>query len=207
MDDHIPDVKWVSRVTIMNDNNNAAEEHLADEIVMDLTKNLRKSGRIVTCDKFFTSVSLADNLYKESTYMQSYEILVGPCEFFFWILDAAAFNAYRIYQIRNFEGIGETVQETRPKIQNVEDSRLKFICSLPNSLMGPQQDARGQSNHWYAKGICKIKKLHEEMCEKYKTTPKDAVTPPELEDISIPRTRCGPCDIWRKVVCDWCITL
>ncbi|XP_029441015.1 uncharacterized protein LOC115080763 isoform X2 [Rhinatrema bivittatum] len=49
------------------DDQKADDQHLADYVVMKLIEPLANKGRIVTCDNFFTSLSLAEKLKKMHT--------------------------------------------------------------------------------------------------------------------------------------------
>uniref|UniRef100_A0A915K3V7 PiggyBac transposable element-derived protein domain-containing protein n=1 Tax=Romanomermis culicivorax TaxID=13658 RepID=A0A915K3V7_ROMCU len=103
------------------------------------------------------------------------------------MLDAAALNAFRLFQIRH----PEMVKVKRNK-------RHRFLGLLSQELMNAQQERRATSDYWYSQSLRIIAAKRKEIATKFS---KNTVARPEIGerslDNTIHRTNCRQCSSYK----------
>uniref|UniRef100_A0A915KNG4 Uncharacterized protein n=1 Tax=Romanomermis culicivorax TaxID=13658 RepID=A0A915KNG4_ROMCU len=82
-----------------------------------------------------------------------------PMPVFFWNIDPAALNAYHIYQIHNFENIGENIQGTSQKAQ-IFMCAIQFVDAPATKSQKPVQSLDTQINTTLAMANFRKTEMH-----------------------------------------------
>jgi len=99
-----------------------------------------------------------------------------PMRIFYWMLDSAAFNAFRLFMV----GSEKTCRNV-------------FLSNLATDLMKPQQEKLANSGHWYSKTVASILKLTEDLRQKRLGEKRNVIDCVPNECSTPKRARCGNC--------------
>jgi len=112
-----------------------------------------------------------------------------PMSVFYWIVDSATLNSYRLFSI------DDTVK------------RKEYLSDLAVSLMKPLQQRRSINNHWYSKTVANILELSANLHDKL-SGEKPAESSSVLPQSSRKRARCASCprnrDLKTSIQCYIC---